>query len=390
MALLDRIKNIQIDNFQERFSELTNKEKTYFNLMKSQSGVLYLKAKPGVAKSAILKNIADVMGMNYIDIRLSMRDETDVGLFPTLSEYDHEGSTIKVLDHVVPKWAIDANSRPSIIHFEELNRAQPAVMNAALQILLERTIGTEFEFNENVLMVASGNLGDDDGTVVEEFDSALDNRLIHIKHELSTKEWLDSFAEDNIHPDIVAYINDRPGELYKEANDNSPHAYASPRTWTFLSDYIMNTFSKDGSIPTTDEYYDNLIQVGNSFIGVTIVGFIKWLDDRMTININNIINDFENVEEIVSKWRSDNRRDKVTEMVNSLTSISVMDIDKMASFQIDNIVKFLSYTSPEERVSYVMSKLNSDDYDHLDKVDNFIKIISAYKDELYDIININK
>lgn len=390
MALLDRIKNIQIDNFQERFSELTNKEKTYFNLMKSQSGVLYLKAKPGVAKSAILKNIADVMGMNYIDIRLSMRDETDVGLFPTLSEYDHEGSTIKVLDHVVPKWAIDANSRPSIIHFEELNRAQPAVMNAALQILLERTIGTEFEFNENVLMVASGNLGDDDGTVVEEFDSALDNRLIHIKHELSTKEWLDSFAEDNIHPDIVAYINDRPGELYKEANDNSPHAYASPRTWTFLSDYIMNTFSKDGSIPTTDEYYDNLIQVGNSFIGVTIVGFIKWLDDRMTININNIINDFENVEEIVSKWRSDNRRDKVTEMVNSLTSISVMDIDKMASFQIDNIVKFLSYTSPEERVSYVMSKLSSDDYDHLDKVDNFIKIISAYKDELYDIININK
>ena len=38
-------------------------------------------------------------------------------------------------------------------------------------MLHERGIGTEFKFNDNVLMIASGNLGDEDGTDVEEFDS---------------------------------------------------------------------------------------------------------------------------------------------------------------------------------------------------------------------------
>jgi hypothetical protein len=37
--------------------------------------------------------------------------------------------------------------------------------------LLEREIGTAFKFNDNVLMMSSGNLGDEDGTDVEEFDS---------------------------------------------------------------------------------------------------------------------------------------------------------------------------------------------------------------------------
>jgi hypothetical protein len=34
----------------------------------------------------------------------------------------------------------------------------------------------------------SGNLGDEDGTDVEEFDSALNNRLIHINHTLDVQE----------------------------------------------------------------------------------------------------------------------------------------------------------------------------------------------------------
>jgi hypothetical protein len=45
--------------------------------------------------------------------------------------------------------------------------------------------------------MSSGNLGDEDGTDVEEFDSALNNRLIHINHTLDVQEWLD-YAEEKI------------------------------------------------------------------------------------------------------------------------------------------------------------------------------------------------
>jgi len=178
----------------EKLNLLTPKERKYFAIMWAKYGVLNITSKPGVAKSAIGRSIADKMNFRYIDIRLSMVDETDVGLYPTISEVESDGKMVKCLDFVVPRWAIEANKQPTIIHFEELNRASQQVRNAALQMLLEREIGMDFKFNDNVLMMSSGNLGDEDGTDVEEFDSALNNRLVHISHSLSVDEWLGDYA----------------------------------------------------------------------------------------------------------------------------------------------------------------------------------------------------
>jgi len=168
--------SVMPSQIRERMATLTPRERKYFMTMWPKSGVMYITSKPGIAKSAIAREIADKMGFKYLDIRLSMVDETDVGLYPNISTVDNGGEMVKCLDFVVPRWAIEANKQPTIIHFEELNRAQLPVRNAALQILLERCIGTEFKFNDTVLMMASGNLGDEDGTDVEEFDNALNNR----------------------------------------------------------------------------------------------------------------------------------------------------------------------------------------------------------------------
>jgi ATP-dependent Lon protease len=56
-------------------------ERKYFSVMWAKYGVLNITSKPGVAKSAIGRSIADKMGFAYSDIRLSMVDETDVGLY---------------------------------------------------------------------------------------------------------------------------------------------------------------------------------------------------------------------------------------------------------------------------------------------------------------------
>jgi MoxR-like ATPase len=192
--------------FMDKLQTMSKREQSYFRIMWGKSGVLYITAKPGVAKSAIARSIAQKMGFRYMDIRLSMVDETDVGLYPNVSDVDG----VKCLDFVVPRWAIEANKQPTIIHFEELNRASQSVRNAALQILLERQIGVNFKFNETVLMMSSGNLGDEDGTDVEEFDSALNNRLIHVKHSLSFQEWVDGFAKENVQRMIVSYLQSHP------------------------------------------------------------------------------------------------------------------------------------------------------------------------------------
>ena len=185
------------------FSVLNDKEATYAKLIYPQSGVLFLTSEPGIGKSAILRSVAEKLDLEYFDLRLAMLDETDVGLYPDKAEFMYEvidkngNKTVfseKMLKHIVPEWAVLSNKKPSLIHFEELNRAPLAVRNAALQILLERGIGFKFKFNENVFMCASGNLGDEDGCDVEEFDAALNGRLLHYKHKLDLKEWMEYFG----------------------------------------------------------------------------------------------------------------------------------------------------------------------------------------------------
>jgi len=344
-------KNLKMDNsqmlpkeFLNKLENLTEREQTYFRIMWAKYGVLYITAKPGVAKSAIARSIADKMGFRYMDLRLSMVDETDVGLFPSVSESDG----VKCLDHVVPRWALEANKQPTIIHFEELNRASQAVRNAALQILLERQIGINFEFNNTVLLMASGNLGDEDGTDVEEFDSALNNRLIHYKHVLTTKEWLENFAEKNVHKTITSYIKAHPEQLYKVAADGV-QAYATPRSWTMLSEFITKNFGRDAD---PRAFLPLLKVVASSYVGNSAMKYVQYCEDMLNINIMDVLNDFDRVKDDLKKYN----RDKNSELIQSLKEL---DLNKLSDKQVANSAKFLKTVGDDELTAYLLFILDN-------------------------------
>lgn len=326
----------------DKLDLLTTKEKEYLAIMWPKYGVLNITSKPGVAKSAIGLSIANKLGMRYIDIRLSMVDETDVGLYPAVSEIVVDGKSIKCLDFVVPRWAIEANRQPTIIHFEELNRASQQVRNAALQILLERCIGMDFHFNNNVLMMSSGNLGDEDGTDVEEFDAALNNRLIHIDHVLGVDEWLQNFAIDKCHSLVVGYIKAHPEQIYK-ISENSK-GYATPRSWTMLSLFITRNFGKNAS---PRDFLPLLKKVAHGYVGNSAMKFVQYCEDMLNISIQDVINNYDGVKKDLAKYN----RDKNSELIQSLKEI---DISTLSEKQLNNIVKFLENVGDDEKTAYLL------------------------------------
>lgn len=330
----------------ELVSTLTPKERKYFSVMWAKYGVLFITSKPGVAKSAIGRSIADKMGFRYVDMRLSMADESDFK-FPFLTDMEHGDKTIKVSGYAVPQWAYEANSAPTIIHFEELNRAPQFVRNAALQILLEREIG-EFKFNGTVLMMASGNLGDEDGTDVEELDSALNNRLIHLNHTLSVDEWLNDFAESNCHRLVTSFIKAHPEKMYQPATENTK-AYATPRSWTMLSEFIVTNFGQDAS---PREFLPLLKEVATGYIGNTAMKFIQYCEDMLNISIQDVLNNYDRVKKDLEKYN----RDKNSELIQSLKEI---DITKLSDKQLANAVKFLKNVGDDERTAYLLFILDN-------------------------------
>lgn len=356
-----------------KLETLTPKEKKYLAVMWAKYGVLFITSKPGVAKSAIGRSIADKMNFRYLDMRLSMSDESDFK-FPYLEDAEYEGSKIKVSGYAVPKWAYEANKRPTIIHFEELNRAPQFVRNAALQILLEREIG-EFKFNDNVLMLASGNLGDEDGTDVEEFDSALKNRLIHIKHTLSVEEWLGDFAESECHKLITSFIKAHPEQMYK-TSDNTD-AYATPRSWTMMSKFITENWGQDAS---PKDFLPLLKEVATGYVGNSAMKFIQYCEDMLNISIHDVLNDFDRVKKDLEKYN----RDKNSELIQSLKEI---DITKLTDKQLANCVSFLKGVGDDEKTAYLLFIL-----DNVADVTNpkLKKFLLQFEDLLRTIKKINK
>lgn len=389
----------QTPEFQKNLRNLNPMERKYFNIMRSQYGVLFIQSRPGVGKSAIAKSIANRMGLQYVDIRLSMADETDMQ-FPNLVHNEDLGQ--HVIEHAIPQWAVIANEKPTLIHFEELNRAPLAVRNAALQILLERGIGPKFKFNENVFMMSSGNLGDEDDTDVEEFDAALKNRLINIKHDLTTPEWL-KWAEGNVHPDVTSFIGLFPDYYYKKGNSDES-VYASPRSWTMLSSFLYKNFGggakvdpstlnmknvngtntpdyskadvyrhedgtpiffSDGFVyndgedlnlnPRTrnwgdaNEYTANLQEICYGIVGTVASNrFLQFLNERTRITLDDILKGYDKVKgDLQEKFG----RDKYSEL---LTTAKDASIDKWGVREIDNFTKFLKDCAPDERVSFLL------------------------------------
>jgi len=376
---------------ENKLKKLSERERLYLDIMMSGNS-LYLRGKPGTAKSAIGLSIANKINFRYVDRRLSQIDETDIGLYPVLNDAysklerlsrllklkyitEEEFLSMKVpiidsiksgqvdiLHFAVPEWAFNANVEPTIIHLEELNRANVHVRNAALQLLNERQIG-DLKLNENVLLISSGNLGEADGTEVDEMDLALSNRLVILDHDLPYEEWIEEYARHHVWNIIVDYVRANPEEYYKLPNEKELR-YASPRSWTNLSKLIIY---KLGADPKVELATPILLNVGKGFIGNSITGFIRYCQDITNININDILIRWDDIKEEVSKFN----RARISELISNL---KYMDLTILSKEQMANMLNFLSSlrsNNDDELTSYiihVLDKTNDKNYEAHQKV----------------------
>jgi len=386
---------------------LNEKEENYFRQMASKEGVLFIMSEPGLAKSAMMRSISSKLNLHYIDLRLSMMDETDVGLFPDKDEIEVEINgvvrTEKFLSHIIPEWAWSANNPPNnkigtLIHFEELNRAPLSVRNASLQILLERTIGFRgFKFNENVFMVSSGNLGDEDGTDVEEFDAALYGRLIVQRHTLSLPDWRKYYGDEHVHSAIVSFLNANPEYFYvkRSEKDENEKVYASPRSWTFLSKMIDANYGKEAS---PQLFLDFVARVGHGYVGAACQPFLRYCRDIDKITIQDILDKY-------SQYQDEGKvfiRDKRSELLQKLRKVKVA---KLKPIQIENAKLFLLDIRADEVAAFIIDMLDNDliyhkdptldDQDILDflrdpRFEKFNDLIYENVDDDDEFLNINK
>jgi midasin (ATPase involved in ribosome maturation) len=185
---------------------------------------------PGCGKSDIIHQIGKELNRPVIDMRLALYDPSDLKGFPY---YDPSSNDMRWAPSAeLPK---DPNSN-AILFLDELVSAAPSTQAAAYQLVLNRRIG-EYVLPQNVDIVAAGNRASDRG-VVYKMPSPLANRFVHLELKIDVDEWIDWALKKGLHKDVVGYISHMKQDLFTFDPKSSSHAFATPRTWEFVSQFL--------------------------------------------------------------------------------------------------------------------------------------------------------
>ena len=195
---------------------------------------LFLWGPPGIGKSELVEGITRDLGGLMIDLRLGQMEPTDIRGIPFYNK------DIGKMDWAEPVELPDeatASQYPVVVLFlDELNSAAPSVQSAAYQLILNRRIG-KYKLPNNVVMVAAGNRESDKG-VTYRMPTPLANRFIHQEMKVDFPSWQEWAVNNNIHKDVVGYLSFAKQDLYDFDAKSASRAFATPRSWTFVSQLL--------------------------------------------------------------------------------------------------------------------------------------------------------
>ncbi len=181
---------------------------------------------PGAGKSSIMRQISADRKMQLTDLRLSLLDAVDLRGFPHMINHQMHFAT--------PVFLPTDPESSGILFLDEMNAAPPAVQAAAYQLVLDRRIG-EYKLPDNWAIIAAGNRETDQG-VTYTMPAPLANRFVHVDFDVHFDDWRAWALDTGIKPEIVNFINFRPGLLMEF--DPDKRAFPTPRSWEFVSKII--------------------------------------------------------------------------------------------------------------------------------------------------------
>jgi len=197
---------------------------------------IFLWGAPGIGKSDVVAQVTNDMGGFMIDLRLGQMEPTDIRGIPFYNKELGKMDWAPPID--LPDEELAAQYPVVVLFLDELNSAAPAVQAAAYQLILNRRIG-KYRLPDNVVMIAAGNRESDKG-VTFRMPTPLANRFIHQELKQDFACWQEWAIDNKIHQDVVGYLSFAKQDLYDFDSKSASRAFATPRTWTFVSELLQD------------------------------------------------------------------------------------------------------------------------------------------------------
>jgi hypothetical protein len=207
--------------------------------------------KPGVGKSAAVRQAATDHDAALVDIRLSQYDSVDLRGIPV----PHAGMTVWHAPITLPfkgnaQFEALDTKKPIFLFLDEINAAAPSVAAVAYQLINDRAVG-EHELLDNVVVIAAGNREQDRG-VTNRMPTPLANRFTHYEIDIDVDAWTFWAQQEGLPAEGLAFMQFRKPLLSTFDPAKPDKAFATPRTWekalTYYADPQMPEHIKQASM----------------------------------------------------------------------------------------------------------------------------------------------
>jgi hypothetical protein len=206
----------------------------------------YIRGAPGIGKSTIVRDYAKEQGFDFIDLRAAQLDPVDVRGVPVASIEEN-------LTRWLPPDFLPRADR-GILFLDELNRATRDTQNSLYELILDGRIGP-YVLPSDWHIVSAGNR-EIDGAMVQPMSRALKNRFIHFEMTVDHGDFHNYAIKNNFDERVIAFVHYKPDMLDEmdtamrdEKGDKIEtlrlsNAFATPRSWEFVSRLLKEAFAK--------------------------------------------------------------------------------------------------------------------------------------------------
>ena len=263
----------------------------------------------GVAKTAIIKQLARELNMEVIVVRLNTLSPVDVRGIPYADAVKEVAKFFppEFLPKENPEIDGVINHRKVLIFFDEINTAPAMTQSVCYEIAHERTMGNH-KMPIYTSVILAGNRSKDKG-VTNTMPQPLANRCVHIEMDANADDFI-AYTTSKEHPRglndrIHAFLAFRPDYIHKDHIENYKvaeiPAFPSYRTWEMLSAYLDSLpvdFDYTASVKTQTLFTNKIISFIGQHVAKDLFTFLSY-EDKLP-NLDDIlikgVKDFETNE----------------------------------------------------------------------------------------------
>jgi MoxR-like ATPase len=180
------------------------------------------------------------------------------------------------------------NTQKVVFFLDELNRANPSVLNASLQLILSKKLN-DHELPTGTNIISAINPSDLDYSVLD-LDPALLDRFIIIDAELDIEGWIEYASSKGISRSIIEFIIEHQDRLHYTPESGTG---TSPRSWIKLDSFIKEIDKQNSGV---EDFITLNICTGKlgKIVGTQFFAF--WKDFSKVLKLEDVIKKIKSIQ----------------------------------------------------------------------------------------------